>query len=229
MAFTSSSSLQNLSSCHFFKPDKLLAPPAKIHPFTLLQRPPLSRTVHFSRLQGKDSYKQNIFASVTSADMLLDEAVEKAQLPKGDTWCIHKFGGTCVGNSERIQNVANIIVKDESERKLVVVSAMSKVTDMMYDLIYKAQARDDSYVIALEAVLEKHKLTAVDLLEGDELANFLARLHEDITNLKAMLRAIHIGMSCMLNVLEVVFGRNDFLYISGFDPLTRVVPSFCLT
>jgi len=37
-----------------------------------------------------------------------------------------------VGSSERIKNVADIIVNDDSERKLVVVSAMSKVTDMMY-------------------------------------------------------------------------------------------------
>ncbi|KAL0432106.1 UNVERIFIED_CONTAM: Bifunctional aspartokinase/homoserine dehydrogenase 1, chloroplastic [Sesamum latifolium] len=139
-----------------------------------------------------DSLNFKPFASVASADVLLDEAVEKAHLPKGDAWSIHKFGGTCVGNSERIRNVANIIVKDESERKLVVVSAMSKVTDMMYDLIYKAQSRDDSYIIALDAVLEKHKSTAVDLLEGDDLSNFLDRLHQDINNLKAMLRAIYI-------------------------------------
>lgn len=117
-----------------------------------------------------------------------------SRLPKGDTWSIHKFGGTCVGTSERIQNVANIVVKDESQRKLVVVSAMSKVTDMMYDLIHKAEARDDSYVVALDAVLKKHKSTAIDLIEGDDLTNFLARLHEDINNLKAMLRAISIGM-----------------------------------
>lgn len=65
---------------------------------------------------------------------------------------------------------------------------------MMYDLIHKAQSRDDSYVIALDAVLEKHKSTAIDLLKGDDLTNFLARLHQDINNLKAMLRAIYIGM-----------------------------------
>ncbi|XP_073285930.1 bifunctional aspartokinase/homoserine dehydrogenase 1, chloroplastic-like isoform X2 [Primulina huaijiensis] len=211
---SSSSSLQNLSSCPcppfpFFKPNKLLAPPTKIHPFTLLQRLPLSRSGHFLRLQGRDSYKLNILASVTSADILPDEAVGKAQLPKGDTWSIHKFGGTCVGNSERIQNVANIIVKDESERKLVVVSAMSKVTDMMYDLIYKAQSRDDSYVIALEAVLQKHKLTAVDLLEGDELANFLVRLHDDINNLKAMLRAIHIAGHATESFSDFVVGHGE--------------------
>ncbi|XP_020548244.1 bifunctional aspartokinase/homoserine dehydrogenase, chloroplastic isoform X2 [Sesamum indicum] len=156
-----------------------------------------------------DSLNFNPFASVASADALLDEAVEKAHLPKGDAWSIHKFGGTCVGNSERILTVANIIVKDVSERKLVVVSAMSKVTDMMYDLIYKAQSRDDSYIIALDAVLEKHKSTAVDLLEGDDLSNFLDRLHQDINNLKAMLRAIYIAGHATESFSDFVVGHGE--------------------
>lgn len=120
-------------------------------------------------------------------------SVDQVQIPKGEMWSVHKFGGTCVGNSQRIRNVAEVIINDNSERKLVVVSAMSKVTDMMYDLIRKAQSRDDSYLSALEAVLEKHRLTARDLLDGDDLASFLSHLHNDISNLKAMLRAIYIG------------------------------------
>lgn len=127
------------------------------------------------------------------ADVSVEKSIENVQLPKGDVWSVHKFGGTCVGSSERISNVAQIIVNDDSERKLVVVSAMAKVTDMMYDLINKAQSRDESYVSALDAVLEKHKSTAHDLLDGDELASFLSQLHHDINNLKAMLRAIYIG------------------------------------
>ncbi|XP_027160145.1 bifunctional aspartokinase/homoserine dehydrogenase 1, chloroplastic-like [Coffea eugenioides] len=162
------------------------------------------------RCGRRDSSTSNILVSVASAaDVLLDEAVEQAQLPKGDTWSIHKFGGTCVGSSDRIKNVAEIIVKDESERKLVVVSAMSKVTDMMYDLINKAQSRDDSYITALDAVLEKHKLTALDLLEGDDLAGFLSSLHDDVNNLKAMLRAIHIAGHATESFSDFVVGHGE--------------------
>ncbi|KAG4969612.1 hypothetical protein JHK82_035308 [Glycine max] len=79
-------------------------------------------------------------------------SLEEKQLPKGETWSVHKFGGTCVGTSQRIKNVADIILKDDSGRKLVVVSAMSKVKNMMYDLIHKAQSRDESYIAALDSV-----------------------------------------------------------------------------
>ncbi|KAJ6379545.1 hypothetical protein OIU76_016229 [Salix suchowensis] len=124
-------------------------------------------------------------------------------------WSVHKFGGTCVGSSERIQNVAQVIVQDSSEGKLVVVSAMSKVTDMMYDLINKAQARDDSYVSAVDAVFEKHKLTAMDLLDGDDLASFLSRLHHDINNLKAMLRAIYIAGHATESFSDFIVGHGE--------------------
>lgn len=132
----------------------------------------------------------------------MDNAIERANLPKGDMWSVHKFGGTCVGSSKKIQNVANIILNDASERKLVVVSAMSQVTDMMYNLICKAQSRDDSYISALDNVFEKHKITANDLLDGDDLDRFLSQLLHDINNLKAMLRAISIGIESIVLKLD---------------------------
>ncbi|CAA2966652.1 bifunctional aspartokinase homoserine dehydrogenase, chloroplastic-like [Olea europaea subsp. europaea] len=187
------------------KPRKNITTLNKIRTFPLLHRPPICS----SRWEGRDSSTFNIFASVASADIELDETVEKVQLPKGDTWSIHKFGGTCVGTSERIRNVADIIVKDGSERKLVVVSAMSKVTDMMYALIFKAQSRDDSYISTLDAVLEKHKSTALDLLEGDGLSSFLSRLHQDIGNLKAMLRAIYIAGHATESFSDFVVGHGE--------------------
>jgi bifunctional aspartokinase / homoserine dehydrogenase 1 len=125
----------------------------------------------------------------------VEQAEAIADLPKGEMWSVHKFGGTCMGTSERIHNVADIVLRDPSERKLVVVSAMSKVTDMMYNLVNKAQSRDDSYIAVLDEVFDKHMTTAKDLLAGEDLARFLSQLHADISNLKAMLRAIYIGSS----------------------------------
>ncbi|GMP47462.1 hypothetical protein CsSME_00015180 [Camellia sinensis var. sinensis] len=166
----------------------------KIYPssLSLPQCSPISKMDFICQWSQRKLSTFPICASL--ADAMQQTSSEKVEFPKGDTWSIHKFGGTCVGSSERIRNVAHIIINDDSERKLVVVSAMSKVTNMMYDLVCKAQSRDDSYIAALDAVLERHKLTALDLLEGDDLASFLLQLHDDINNLKAMLRAIYIGI-----------------------------------
>ncbi|KAG2714057.1 hypothetical protein I3760_03G008400 [Carya illinoinensis] len=175
--------------------------------FPLPLRSSIFRMGFVSCRGSKETSNTRIFTSVT--DVLLDESAEEVQLPKGDTWSVHKFGGTCVASSERIKNVADLIVEDDSERKLVVVSAMSKVTDMMYDLIEKAQSRDDSYISALDAVLEKHRSTALDLLDGDELGSFLSQLHHDISNLKAMLRAIYIARHVTESFMDFVVGHGE--------------------
>lgn len=146
-----------------------------------------------------------LFLFFSLADVTSNVSLEEKLPPKGETWSVHKFGGTCVGTSQRIKNVAEIILKDDSERKLVIVSAMSKVTDMMYALIHKAQSRDESYISSLDAVLEKHSATAHDILEGDSLASFLSKLHNDISNLKAMLRAIYIGYSHKHSLFNSLF------------------------
>jgi len=133
-------------------------------------------------------------AAVTDMDLLTAEECHGQILPVGDTWSVHKFGGTCVGTADRIKNVASIIVDDISERKVAVVSAMSKVTDMMYDMLHRAEKRDDSYIEALDRVYQKHKETAVSLLqEGEDLSKFLSTLESDVQNLRAMLRAIFIA------------------------------------
>ncbi|GLT75673.1 hypothetical protein SLA2020_473780 [Shorea laevis] len=181
--------------------------PSQCCSLSLLQRLPLWRMTLASQRGKRMSSSIRVEASVT--DISVVKSTEEVNLPRGDMWSVHKFGGTCVGTSQRIKNVADIIINDDSERKLVVVSAMSKVTDMMYDLIFKAQSRDDSYVSALDAVLEKHRLTAHDLLDGDELASFLSRLHHDVNNLKAMLRAIYIAGHATESFTDFVVGHGE--------------------
>ena len=48
---------------------------------------------------------------------------------------VKKFGGTSVGNAERIQNVANRIAKEyrAGNDVVVVLSAMGKMTDVLID------------------------------------------------------------------------------------------------
>lgn len=205
-----SSSLCKLSSQNALSPDsnsnKIFN--SRCGPFSSLHQLPICKMGYVCQWgRRKSSNMPLISASVM--DVSLDKSMEKVQLPKGDNWSVHKFGGTCVGTSERIKNVAEIIVKDDSERKLVVVSAMSKVTDMMYDLIYKAQSRDDSYISAVDAVLEKHRLTALDLLDGDDLASFLSRLHHDINEIKEMLRAIYIAGHASELFSDIIVGHGE--------------------
>ncbi|CAM8912099.1 unnamed protein product [Rhodiola kirilowii] len=175
--------------------------------FSIVQRSQICRKNLVLQKGRRDAANGSVGQSLTEIlPHMLDEATE---FPRGDTWSVHKFGGTCVGTPQRIKNVADIVLMDDSERKVVVVSAMSKVTDMMYDLIDKAQSRNEAYVTALDGVLEKHRSTALEILEGDELARFLSRLHDDINNLKAMLRAIYIAGHATESFTDFVVGHGE--------------------
>ena len=77
---------------------------------------------------------------------------------------VMKFGGTSVGDADRIRGVASI-VRDaaQAERVVVVVSAVSGVTDT---LIMAAQRAAEKQVFeALQLVLNVQKLHA-DIVEG---------------------------------------------------------------
>ena len=55
-----------------------------------------------------------------------------------------KFGGTSMGSAERIRVAAEICAEQMEQRPVVaVVSAMSKVTDLLLDTLRKAEAGDD--------------------------------------------------------------------------------------
>ncbi|KAF5954813.1 hypothetical protein HYC85_007669 [Camellia sinensis] len=60
-----------------------------------------------------------------------------------------------------------------------------------------------------EFVIVKEGLTALDLLEGDDLASFLLQLHDDINNLKVMLRAIYIAGHATEPFTDFVVGHGE--------------------
>jgi aspartate kinase len=82
---------------------------------------------------------------------------------------VMKFGGTSVGSAERIRVAAEIAAVQNRERHvLVVVSAMSKVTDLLLDTLRHAEAGDQAGIKAnLEKLTARHVETCRELLPPD--------------------------------------------------------------
>jgi len=74
-----------------------------------------------------------------------------------------KFGGTSVGSPKAIRSVYEI-VKDINETKVVVVSAMSGVTDNLIKCFEKASIGDESYKEIFKLIYDKHRDAMLDLL-----------------------------------------------------------------
>jgi aspartokinase/homoserine dehydrogenase 1 len=77
-----------------------------------------------------------------------------------------KFGGTSMGSAERMRVAAEIIAKQQKLHPLaVVVSAMSKVTDLLLETLRRAEVGDKSSVTAnVETLRTRHAQAAEDLL-----------------------------------------------------------------
>ena len=68
-----------------------------------------------------------------------------------------KFGGTSVANADNIKRVLTIIAeKAKNEKLVVVVSALSKVTDLLQLASQKAASNDESFKEIVAEIEKKH-------------------------------------------------------------------------
>ncbi len=79
---------------------------------------------------------------------------------------VMKFGGTSMGSAERMQVAGEIIAESYGSRPLVVVvSAMSKVTDLLLDTMRHAELGDSAVIQAnVKILLDRHLDAAKQLL-----------------------------------------------------------------
>lgn len=82
---------------------------------------------------------------------------------------VMKFGGTSVGSAEALNRVANIIANTEGE-KVVVVSAMSGITNFLVGIVDNPLNDTDSVV---EQFRNKHLLEASQLFDGELMSEFM--------------------------------------------------------
>lgn len=84
---------------------------------------------------------------------------------------ILKFGGTSVGKPERMQNVAQLISSD-TDKKIVVLSALSGTTNTLVEIGNKLFAKDKSKAKNIIDILYQHYLDFhVNLVNGEQALN----------------------------------------------------------
>jgi aspartate kinase len=107
-----------------------------------------------------------------------------------------KFGGTSVADAEAMSRVLGI-VRHEFENSptgrppVIVVSAMSKVTDRLIETGRLAgEGRGDEAATLLGDLLQRHLHVASGLVEGEGLAELSVTLGEDFRSLTSRVRAL---------------------------------------
>ena len=81
---------------------------------------------------------------------------------------IMKFGGTSVADADALENVARIVANRVRSVPVVVVSAMSGVTDsLLNSTVIASEARCDDAIASLNKTFERHLGTAREVLSHD--------------------------------------------------------------
>ncbi len=102
-----------------------------------------------------------------------------------------KFGGTSVQDSSAIERVAEIVASRLQRRPIVVVSAMSKVTDSLIAAARAAGRGDTGEALELSRQLrERHYATAGELLRSALFTPLHESLASDFDALEDLLRGI---------------------------------------
>lgn len=105
---------------------------------------------------------------------------------------VMKFGGTSMGSAERMKTAAVICESAHGQRPTaVVVSAMSKVTDLLLDSLRHAEGGDENGLAKnLAALAEKHEDCARGLLEGEDLDAALQVVRDLLAEFERIARGV---------------------------------------
>jgi aspartokinase/homoserine dehydrogenase 1 len=120
----------------------------------------------------------------------------------------HKFGGTSVASAERMQHVAKVLRERTGERQVVVVSAMSGVTDALIRLAGLAARRDPAWSAASLDLERKHLEACRVLLDGHQAAT-VRKLENDFAHLRDLLHALNLLGTPSAEALAYIQGLGE--------------------
>ena len=119
-----------------------------------------------------------------------------------------KFGGTSVGSVQGILSVKQI-VEAQSEPVIVVVSALSGVTDQLYKVAKLASEGDDSYMNEYQSMLARH----IEVIEAVTLAEKTSSTTESVKvlfgDLSNILRGIYLIKDSSAKIIDTIVSYGE--------------------
>jgi aspartate kinase len=126
-----------------------------------------------------------------------------------------KFGGTSVADSTAISRLIDI-VRGVAERggspPVVVVSAMSGITDQLLNLTARAERGDGAAAVAgVEEIARRHEQAVRELVAPDRQASLLQELEAHLADLRAVLGAVATLREASARSMDVIAAAGELL------------------
>jgi len=132
-----------------------------------------------------------------------------------------KFGGTSVGSAESIRQVAQIVNSEaQNGRVLVVVSAMSQITNKLLAASQLAASGDEAYKEIIKEIEQKHFDAIRALVPINEQSGIIANVKVMLNQLEDMLTGVYL-------IQELSLKTSDFIVSFG-EQLSSFIVSHAL-
>ena len=103
---------------------------------------------------------------------------------------VMKFGGTSVADAAAFENVARIVAAQRPASPVVVVSAMSGVTDSLLAATTTAiESNAHEAIASLEKTFQRHHAAAKELLSESEAQKFVNEVNSAADRIANLLQA----------------------------------------
>jgi aspartate kinase len=125
---------------------------------------------------------------------------------------VMKFGGTSVGSAERIRALGELVRQRQGRRPVVVVSALSKVTDLLIKGARLALARDSQRETVLAELLKRHLEVIEELFPAGTVRQQLTAHTESIlSDLRGFYTGVYHLEELTPRTLDAVQGMGERL------------------
>src|SRR2546430_875601 len=140
-----------------------------------------------------------------------------------------KFGGTSVGDAERVANAIDIVAERRDLNPIVVVSALSGVTNDLVASTEAACAGDQARVDEIiDRVRQRHEDVAMRLVQQkfDFFEAFLKKLHRQIEEIHTILRGIALLREITPRAKDKVMAIGEKLssVLFAYSMMMRALP-----
>ena len=119
-----------------------------------------------------------------------------------------KFGGTSVGSVNGILSVKKI-VEAENEPVIVVVSALSGITDLLYKVAKLASEGDETYLAEYEDMVARHMEVIEGVIDINKREAVLQQVQAQFTDLSNIFRGIFLIKDISIKITDTIVSYGE--------------------
>ncbi|HLD18678.1 MAG TPA: lysine-sensitive aspartokinase 3 [Candidatus Nanoarchaeia archaeon] len=136
---------------------------------------------------------------------------------------VMKFGGTSVGSAERLKTVVHLIKEKQEDRPVVVLSAVSKMTDALIAAAYSAvHGKSDT-----DAIEQRHIEILDELgIDSSTMKPYFKELNNELQHISGFARLTPQLLDSVVSYGERLSVRMFSLYANSQGLSTRAVDAF---